>query len=218
MNPLDDGFAQERERMVLKQLISRDVVDKTVLAAFSKIPRHLFVSRDYQSSAYNDCPLPIGFDQTISQPYMVAFMTQLLRLKGGERVLEIGTGSGYQAAILAELGADVFTVELVPELSERARALIESLGYRKVYFRIGDGNMGWSDHAPFDAITVTCAPETVPQSLIEQLKVGGRLVVPIGPQHQAQTLTVFTKTEKGLSQKHEGGCFFVPMRGATEDP
>ncbi len=215
MNFQEEEFTRARERMVRVQLSGRDITDKHILAAFIKIQRHLFVPTDIQKVAYDDCPLPIGFDQTISQPYIVAFMTQLLKLKGGERVLEVGTGSGYQAAILAELGVEVFTVEFVSELAERARALIKHLGYGNVHFRTGDGSKGWPEHAPFDAITVTCAPERVPQALINQLVIGGRMVVPIGPQHFAQTLTVFTKMDKGLSKRYEGGCFFVPMRGAT---
>ncbi|NLI99186.1 protein-L-isoaspartate(D-aspartate) O-methyltransferase [bacterium] len=203
--------------MVKTQLLKRDIADKRVLEAFRKVPRHLFVPVDNRSNAYEDCPLPIGFGQTISQPLMVALMTQLLHLKGNEKVLEIGTGSGYQAAILAELCRDVYTIECIKELSDLASDILFSLEYKNIHVKTGDGYSGWPEEAPFDAIIITCAPEYVPPPLFEQLKIGGRLIVPLGPQHKIQSLTIFLKDESGISEKYEGGCFFVPMKGMVEN-
>ncbi len=211
-----DPFAFKREKMVSGQLASRDIADKRVLEAFRKVPRHAFVSLDYQSSAYEDFPLPIGKGQTISQPYMVALMTQLLRLNGNEKVLEIGTGSGYQAAILAELCDEVYTIELEKSLAENASRCLDSLGYKNIHVRAGDGYLGWPEAAPFDGIIITCAPETLPEPLVEQLKIGGRIVVPEGRQGKAQELKIYTKTDTGLAVSYEGGCYFVPMRGIIE--
>ncbi len=211
-----DPYRAARERMVRVQLESRDITDGRVLAAFRKVPRHAFVTAEYQNSAYGDFPLPIGEGQTISQPYMVAIMTQLLKLKGDEKVLEVGTGSGYQAAILGELCKEVYTIELLPGLAESAAKRLDSLGYANIHVKAGDGYLGWPDAAPFDGIIITCAPEKLPKPLVEQLAIGGRLVVPVGPQHTAQTLTIYTKTDTGLVKRYEGGCYFVPMRGMVE--
>lgn len=212
-----DPYQSARERMVRVQLETRDITDERVLAAFRKVPRHAFVPIEYQNSAYGDFPLPIGKDQTISQPYMVALMTQLLELKGPEKVLEVGTGSGYQAAILGELCKEVYTIELIPTLAESAEKRLDSLGYTNIHVKAGDGYLGWPEAAPFEGIIITCAPEKLPQPLVEQLAIGGRLVVPVGPQHTAQTLTIYTKQDTGLAKRYEGGCYFVPMRGIIEE-
>jgi protein-L-isoaspartate(D-aspartate) O-methyltransferase len=212
-----DPYKTARERMVSQQLAGRDITDERVLEAFRKVPRHVFVPDSHKNSAYGDYPLPIGEGQTISQPYMVAIMTQLLGLGGDERIFEVGTGSGYQAAILGELCKEVYTVELVPSLAERAATLLDSLGYENVHVRAGDGYLGWPEQAPFEGIIITCAPEKLPDPLVEQLAIGGRLVVPIGPQGHAQVLTVYTKTDTGLAAEYEGGCYFVPMRGKIEE-
>lgn len=212
-----DPYQEARNRMVENQLASRDITDPRVLEAFRKVHRHAFVPAQYQSSAYADSPLPIGSGQTISQPYMVALMTQLLGLEGDEKILEIGTGSGYQAAILAELGKVVYTIEIIPELAKRAEKVLDSLGYENVHVKAGDGYLGWPEAAPFDDIIVTAAPEKLPEPLIQQLKLGGDLVVPIGPQGRAQTLTIYTKQDTGLVKRVEGGCYFVPMRGKVEE-
>ncbi|MBN2380444.1 protein-L-isoaspartate(D-aspartate) O-methyltransferase [candidate division WOR-3 bacterium] len=203
--------------MVSLQLASRDITDKRVLDAFGKVPRHAFVPDSSKASAYGDFPLSIGDCQTISQPYMVALMTQFLELKGNEKVLEVGTGSGYQAAILAELAAEIYTIEYIPSLAKSAEERLDSMGYENIHVKSGDGYLGWPENAPFDGIIITCAPEKLPQPLIEQLKVGGRLVVPVGSQGYAQTLTIYTKTDTGLVTRYEGGCFFVPMRGLVEE-
>ena len=212
-----DPYRAARERMVANQLQARDITDERVLAAFRKVPRHAFVPAEYQNSAYGDFPLPIGEGQTISQPYMVALMTQLLKLKGTEKVLEVGTGSGYQAAILGELAAEVYTIELLSGLAETAEKRLDSLGYTNVHVKAGDGYLGWPEAAPFDGIIITCAPEKLPKPLVEQLAIGGRLVVPVGPQHTAQMLTIYTKQDTGLAKRYEGGCYFVPMRGMIEE-
>jgi len=212
-----DSYQAAREQMVARQLAGRDIADERVLEAFRKVPRHAFVPDSYQADAYQDHPLPIGEGQTISQPYMVAIMTQLLELKGDEKVLEVGTGSGYQAAILGELAQEVYSIELLPELAESAKKRLDSLGCTNIHVKAGDSYLGWPDAAPFDAVIITCAPEKLPQPLIEQLAIGGRLVVPLGPQHRAQTLTIYTKTDTGLVTEYEGGCYFVPMKGLVEE-
>src|SRR5437773_8820577 len=178
----DDPFTLARRRMVAEQLAGpgRDITNARVLAVMGKVPRHEFVPERLRSEAYEDHPLPIGEGQTISQPYIVAFMTEQLALKPGERVLEIGTGSGYQAAVLAELRARVYTIEIIEELAKRAGANLQRLGYTNVQVRAGDGYKGWPEAAPFDAIIVTCAPDDVPQPLVDQLKDGGRMVIPVG--------------------------------------
>ena len=192
------------------------VTDPRVLAAMRKVPRHLFVPAALEREAYEDRPLPIGSDQTISQPYIVALMSQALRLRGGERVLEIGTGSGYQAAVLAELAKEVYTIEIVDALAKRAEAALSRQGYKKVRVRSGDGYLGWPERAPFDAIIVTCAPDDIPKPLVEQLKPGGRLVIPVGPSVQekpdaVQRLFVIRKTKRGLERESLLEVRFVPM-------
>ena len=210
-----DRFAAQREQMVVQTIEKRGIEDERVLAAMRAVPRHLFVPADLQGTAYADHPLPIGYGQTISQPYIVAWMTELLDLQEGARVLEIGTGSGYQAAVLSALpGIEVYTIEIVPQLAQSARARLEQLGYTSVHAKQGDGYYGWPEHAPFDAIMVTAAPDHVPQPLIEQLATGGRLVVPIGPPGSYQTLWQFVKTDSGdLQARNLGGVAFVPFTG-----
>jgi protein-L-isoaspartate(D-aspartate) O-methyltransferase len=219
--PLPDAAGQtpavtrEREaeaaRMVDGQLRGHGITDPQVLAAMRQVPRHRFVPEDEQAAAYDDRPLPIGFGQTISQPYIVAFMTQALALSPSDVVLEIGTGSGYQAAVLAEIAREVYTIELVPELAERARVTLAAQGYRHVHVRAGDGYRGWPEHAPFPKIIVTAAPEEVPQTLIDQLAIGGTMVVPVGPQWSHQELRILTKTERGVVTERSLPVRFVPM-------
>ncbi len=208
--------AAARARMVQQQLEARGIRDPRVLAAMGKVPRHEFVSAWYQSQAYDDHPLPIGEQQTISQPYVVAYMTEELKLTGGEHVLEVGTGSGYQAAVLAEICRDVYTIEIIEPLAARARATLERLGYRTVHVRAGDGYRGWPEAAPFDAIIVTAAPDHVPQPLIDQLKIGGRMIVPVGEADQA--LIRLTKTADGVQEERLLPVRFVPMTGEAQTP
>jgi protein-L-isoaspartate(D-aspartate) O-methyltransferase len=202
-------FYQKRLEMVEYQLKGRDIVDKRVLDAMLKVERHKFVPKDLQHLAYIDEPLPIGFGQTISQPYIVALMTQLLELKGDEKVLEIGTGSGYQAAILAELSKEVYTIEIIPQLAQRAEKLLKDLGYKNIFVKIGDGYLGWPEYAPFDKIILTCAPEEIPQTLVEQLKDGGKMVLPVGS--VAQDLVVVEKQKGRIITKSIIPVRFVPM-------
>ncbi|HIE52022.1 MAG TPA: protein-L-isoaspartate(D-aspartate) O-methyltransferase, partial [Armatimonadetes bacterium] len=178
--PAEEERRAEREAMVERQIRARGVRDPRVLEAMRQVPRHKFVLPSLQAQAYQDTPLPIGLDQTISQPYMVALMTELLELKGPEKVLEVGTGSGYQAAILAELAEQVYTIERIPELAAAARQRLQELGYHNVTVRVGDGTLGWPEEAPFEAIIVTAGGQTVPPALKEQLAEGGRLVIPVG--------------------------------------
>jgi protein-L-isoaspartate(D-aspartate) O-methyltransferase len=201
--------------MVATQIVERGVTDPAVLAAMRKVPRHEFVPAVVRSLAYADHPVPIGYSQTISQPYIVALMTELARVGPGQRVLEVGTGSGYQAAILAEAGAQVFTIEIVPELAARAERDLARLGYTQVHVRAGDGYAGWPDEAPFDAIVVTAAPEKIPPPLLEQLKVGGRIVIPVGGAYQE--LRVVTRTEHGLRVRTVIPVRFVPMTGRAQE-
>ncbi len=202
------------ERMVRDQIAARGVRDPRVLAALRKLPRHLFVPPNLQSAAYEDTPLPIGYGQTISQPYIVAFMTEALELKPQDKVLEIGTGSGYQAAVLAELAREVYTIEIVEPLAKSARERLEGLGYSNVHVRAGDGYRGWPEAAPFDAIIVTAAPEQVPPPLLDQLRVGGRLVVPVG--RFMQDLVRLRRTPQGIKRESLLPVMFVPMTGEAE--
>ena len=198
-----------RRQMIKDQIEARGVRDQRVLAAMDKVCRHCFVTEDMVSRAYEDYPLPIARDQTISQPYIVALMSELAGLKGGERVLEVGTGSGYQAAVLAELSGQVFTVEILPELADSARARLQKQGYSNISFRTGDGAAGWPDEAPFDAILVTCAAPEIPQALAAQLKEGGRLVVPLGGESQELELAV--KKDGSLQRRGVCAVRFVPL-------
>jgi len=200
-----------RLAMVQHQIEVRGVDDKKTLAAMRKVPRHLFVPTASLSIAYADHPVSIGKKQTISQPYIVAFMTEALELKGGEKVLEIGTGSGYQAAVLAEIAGHVYTIEIIESLGRRAETLLEKCGYTNIEVRVGDGYRGWPEHAPFDAIIVTAAPDHIPQPLIDQLKPGGRLVIPVG--EFIQHLLRITKTDDGLLRENLLPVRFVPMTG-----
>jgi protein-L-isoaspartate(D-aspartate) O-methyltransferase len=210
----DDPYLRARERMVREQIASRGVEDPRVLAALARVPRHELVPAEFRDQAYEDRPLAIGRGQTISQPFVVAYMTEQLRLRGEERVLEVGTGSGYQAAVLAELAREVYTIEIVEELAERARQDLERLGYRNVHVRVGDGYRGWPEQAPFDAIIVTAAPDHVPQPLVEQLAVGGRLVLPVGSVDQE--LLRIERDATGIRTERLIDVRFVPMRGEAE--
>jgi protein-L-isoaspartate(D-aspartate) O-methyltransferase len=210
-SPETDATVAAREAMVREQIAARDVEDPFVLAAMRKVPRHELVPLPLRAFAYSDRPLPIGEGQTISQPYIVAFMTEAASLKGGETVLEIGTGSGYQAAVLAEIARHVYTIEIVPALARRAAADLARLGYANVTVREGDGYRGWPEHAPFDAILVTAAPDHVPAALVAQLKIGGRLVLPVGTEYQE--LVRITKTETGVKTERLLPVRFVPMTG-----
>ena len=228
--PHDDGMAsddgsqvggeegsrqEEREQMVAAQLARRGIRDERVLDAMRRVPRHRFVPAEHQDEAYRDGPLPIGLDQTISQPFVVAFMTEALALDGSERVLEIGSGSGYQTAILAELAREVWSIEILEPLTERARAMIAELGYRNVHLRTGDGYLGWPEEAPFDAILVAAAPESVPEPLIDQLALGGRMILPVGKADQ--DLVLVRRTEAGILREEVMPVRFVPMTGLAEE-
>jgi len=203
--------------MTEEQLRARGIRDPAVLAAMARVARDRFVPAGYQEMAYGDHPLPIGFEQTISQPYIVAYMTEAARIETGDRVLEIGTGSGYQAAILAELASEVYTIEIIPELAARARGVLDELGYRDVHVRAGDGYAGWPEQAPFDAIVVTAAPDHVPPALVEQLAIGGRMLIPVGAGEQE--MRVITKTATGVIQQTTLAVRFVPLvRGDSTRP
>lgn len=209
------NFAIARKRMVQNQLIARGVKDPRVIAAMLKVPRHIFVEEAMAAQAYSDSPLPIGEKQTISQPYMVAAMTELLELTGREKVLEIGTGSGYQAAILALLANKVCTIERLRSLALRARKVLDGLGLLNVNLKIGDGTCGWQEEAPFDAIIVTAGAPAIPEQLVEQLKPGGRLVIPVGDQYE-QTLQKITRQPDGtISKEDVMGCRFVKLIGQS---
>jgi protein-L-isoaspartate(D-aspartate) O-methyltransferase len=209
-------FAAQRQRMVQEQLMPRGIHEERVLAAMAKVPREEFVPLDERAASYSDGPLPIGYDQTISQPYIVALMTEQLRPQPHDRVLEIGTGSGYQAAVLAELVAEVYSIEIVAPLARAAEATLQRLGYKNVHVKVGDGYKGWPDQAPFDAIIVTCAPEQVPQPLVDQMKEGGRMIIPVG-NYLAQELYLLEKANGGMRQSAVLSVRFVPMaREATK--
>ena len=206
------GMWRARQRMVREQLISRDIVDQLVLKIMGRVPREVYVGEALRDRAYDDTPLPIGEGQTISQPYIVALMTQLLKLTGGEKVLEIGTGSGYQTAILAEISDRVFSIERSFTLSERARKVLESQGYSNVLLRVGDGTIGWDEFAPYDRIIVTAGAPDTPRALLKQLAQGGIMVVPVGDRFQ-QDLKVIRRTKSGVDTRSGGGCVFVPLIG-----
>ena len=207
-----DEFEKARERMVDLQIVRRGIKDPRVIAAMKKVPRHLFVSESLRSQAYEDHPLLIEEKQTISQPYIVALMTEALQLKGHEKVLEIGTGSGYQTAILAELADKVFTIERIPLLAEKARKRLEELGYKNIVYRIGDGTLGWSEEAPFDGILVSAAAPSIPQPLIDQLAMGGRLIIPVGDR-LSQELVLVERVPEGIRKSFLGGVRFVDLIG-----
>lgn len=207
----------ERERMVQEQIAARGVEDALVLDAMRHVPRHLFVPARYAGRAYADYPLPIGQGQTISQPYIVAFMTELLEVEPGDRILEIGTGSGYQAAVLTELTPYVYTIEIIEALGEQAAERLESLGYETVGAKIGDGYFGWAEHAPFDGIIVTCAAGHIPPPLLEQLKPGGRMVIPVGRVYEIQYIVRVTSDEEGkIRSQRLLPVRFVPMTGRAQ--
>jgi protein-L-isoaspartate(D-aspartate) O-methyltransferase len=207
----DRDFAAERRRMVDEQLAARDIRNARVLEAMAKVPRHLFVPEPLRAQAYGDSPLPIGHGQTISQPYIVAFMTQGLAVEPNHVVLEIGTGSGYQAAVLSALVRTVYTIEIVEPLAARARETLTSLGYRNVHTRVGNGYLGWPEHAPYDRIMVTAAPDEVPPALIEQLKIGGLMAIPVGS--VIQELRILRRTATGMETLNTLPVRFVPMTG-----
>ena len=209
-------WTMKRKEMVKRQIQNRGVKDPAVLAAIEKVERHRFVPLAHRAHSYEDRPLYIGEGQTISQPYIVGLMTQLLEPQPGDKVLEIGTGSGYQAAVLAEIVGEVYTIEIVESLGRGAEALLDELGYDNVHVRVGDGYQGWPEHAPFDSVIVTAAPDHVPQPLVDQLKVGGRLVLPVGPTY-SQRLQVIEKTDTGTKIHNDIAVRFVPMTGEAQD-
>ncbi|HYA40412.1 MAG TPA: protein-L-isoaspartate(D-aspartate) O-methyltransferase [Syntrophobacteraceae bacterium] len=206
------NFKKARERMVETQIVARGVHDERVVEAMRKVPRHLFVDEALQDQAYSDHPLPIAENQTISQPYVVALMTESLELRGSEKVLEIGTGSGYQSAILAELADRVFSIERYPDLVYRANAILRKLGYKNFIIRVGDGSLGWPDDAPFDGVMVTAGTPKIPQPLIDQLAMGGRLVVPVGDR-LTQDLVFVRRVPEGIQKTNLGGVRFVNLVG-----
>jgi protein-L-isoaspartate(D-aspartate) O-methyltransferase len=212
---MDEKYTKFRLAMVERQLAARDIDDRLVLEAMRKVPRHLFVPEQYRGDAYRDGPLPIARGQTISQPYIVAIMTQLLKLDSTSKVLEIGTGSGYQAAVLAEISDSVYTIEIIESLGLRADTLLDSLGYTDIFTRIGDGYLGWPEAAPFDGILVTAAAPKIPQPLVEQLKVGGMMVIPVGV--HSQDLLLITKNEDGIVKESVIPVRFVPMTGEIQN-
>jgi protein-L-isoaspartate(D-aspartate) O-methyltransferase len=209
--PQSQDFDGQRRAMVEQQLRARDITSARVLDAMRKVPRHLFIPDDHGRDAYGDFPVPIGYGQTISQPYIVAFMTQALDVRPTDRVLEIGTGSGYQAAVLAELVKEVYTIEIVEPLAARARETLTSLGYRNVHVRAGNGYLGWPEQAPFDRVIVTAAPEEVPPALVDQLEAGGVMAIPVGDVWQE--LRILRKTAKGMETLETLPVRFVPMTG-----
>ncbi len=209
----DTTFTQAREKMVREDLMGRDITDPRVLEVMGNIPRHLFVDESLQHVAYNDNPLPIGEGQTISQPYVVALMTQSLELKGNETVLEIGTGSGYQAAVLAELVEEIYTIEIKPTLAKKAEERLDSMDYKNIHVKNADGYFGWEEHAPYDAIMVTAAVNHIPPSLLDQLRDGGKLILPLGSTAYYQTLTLVEKQDNELVVTHITSVMFVPLTG-----
>ena len=211
----EDAFEGRRLEMVTSQIEARRIRDPLVLEAMRTVPRHLFVPPQYRDQAYSDHPLPLGWKQTISQPYIVALMTELVRPRTGFKVLEVGTGSGYQAAVLAACGAEVYTIEILPDLARQAAAVLEELGYENLHTRIGDGYDGWPEAAPFDAVVVTAAPDAIPQPLLDQLAPGGRLVIPVGT--RSQELVLVTRTEDGFERRTVTPVRFVPMTGKAQE-
>ncbi|WP_114781231.1 protein-L-isoaspartate(D-aspartate) O-methyltransferase [Botryobacter ruber] len=213
----EDIYKEKREKMVERHIKGRGISDKAVLKAMRTVKRHLFVPQALAAEAYNDHPLPIGHDQTISQPYIVAYMTEVLEPKPQMKVLEIGTGSGYQAAVLAEIVKEVYTIEIVPEHGRAAAERLKKLGYDNVHVKVGDGYKGWKEHAPYDAIIVTAGAEAVPPPLLEQLKEGGSMVIPVGPQNQTQSLQLIEKKKGKAVTKDLLPVVFVPFTREKEE-
>jgi protein-L-isoaspartate(D-aspartate) O-methyltransferase len=207
----EDDFRAERLRMVKEQIRARGIESEAALAAMSKVPRHRFVPASLIRAAYLDRPLPIGHGQTISQPFIVAYMTEAAGVSSDEKALEIGTGSGYQAAILGELAKEVYTIEIIPELAEGASKVLSKLGYKNIHVKAGNGYLGWPEHAPFDAIVATAAPDEIPKALVDQLAVGGKMVIPVGDLYQE--MMIITKTKDGIVEKRTIPVRFVPMTG-----
>ena len=206
-------YTSKRQRMIETQLLPRGIKDPRVIAAMRKVPRHLFLDEALWPEAYEDRPVPIGEKQTISQPFIVAIMTEALKLSGTEKILEIGTGSGYQAAVLAELAEQVYSIERLPSIAKRARRVLDELKYANIVITIGDGTLGWKEHSPYDGIIVTAASPYPPKTLLEQLKVGGRLIIPIGDEF-TQDLTLYIRdSDKDYSKESYGGCRFVKLIG-----
>jgi protein-L-isoaspartate(D-aspartate) O-methyltransferase len=214
VNLPQDQYEVKRNEMVQQQILARDIQDKNVISAMRSVPRHEFVSTNYMDLAYQDSPLPIGYEQTISQPYIVAYMTEMLKLTENDTVLEIGTGSGYQAAVLAEVVSQVFSIEIIDELGEKAAKTLEKLGFNNIIVKLGDGYKGWPENAPFDAIILTAAPPKIPNPILEQLKDGGRLIAPVG--NEFQELILITKKGKKLKRKRLIPVRFVPMTGEAQ--
>lgn len=212
MKSQEMDYKQLRKSMVSTQLVRRGIKDQRVLDAMQRIPRHLFVDESLQHNAYDDMALPISGNQTISQPYMVAIMTELLELRGVEKVLEIGTGSGYQAAVLSQLAQEVYTIERISLLAEKAKLLFETLQYTNIHVKIGDGSLGWPDVSPFDRIIITAASPQLPSPLIEQLSPDGIIVIPVGSRYSQQLLKA-RKTKEGLAKEYHTPCMFVPLIG-----
>jgi len=206
------NYEQQRHQMVQRQLIARNIFNPRIIKAFQKVPREEFVPEKYRQSAYSDYPLAIGCGQTISQPFITALMTQAIDLTDDDCVLEVGTGSGYQTAVLAEIAKKVFTIERISALSENARIKLEELGYKNIFFHVGDGTCGWPQNSPYQAITVTAASPDIPSPLIEQLSLGGKMVIPVGGRF-GQTLILIRKSKEGLERKRVCGCVFVPLIG-----
>lgn len=207
----ENKFTKRRLRMVEEQIIARGIRDKAVLEAMKKTPRHRFVPESHRRLSYEDHPLPIGQGQTISQPFIVAYMTEAAEISAQDKTLEIGTGSGYQAAILGAIAKEVYSIEIIPELAERARRTLDELGYKNVHVKTGNGYLGWPERAPFDAIIVTAAPDEIPKALVEQLAVNGKMVVPVGTADQE--MVIITKTQSGVVEKRTIPVRFVPMTG-----
>ncbi len=210
--PQTDKYETLRHKMVETQIRNRGINNAAVLDAMKTVPRHLFIPENYRDEAYNDYPLPIGYGQTISQPYIVAYMTEAVRPASNKKVLEIGTGSGYQAAILAEIVDKVYTIEIVPELAKESAERLKNLGYENVICKFGDGYQGWSEHAPFDIIVVTAAPENIPQPLIDQLAEGGRLIIPVGAPGAVQELVLVIKKNGKTETRRLSFVRFVPFK------
>lgn len=210
-NNAKDEYKRERREMVEQQIRARGIENESVLSAMMKVPRHKFVPEALVKEAYIDSPLPIGLNQTISQPFIVAYMTDAADISKNDKVLEIGTGSGYQAAILGELAKEVYTIEIIPELAERSTQILQQLGYKNVFVKTGNGYLGIPEQAPFDAIVVTAAPDEIPQALVDQLAVNGKMVIPVG--NANQEMVVIKKTKKGVTEKRTMQVRFVPMTG-----